>query len=174
MLTCRELDTNNPEDIKAFEQAQYTAFAQSPLSSLQEIWEFNHRTHRVKSTIPYNHLLITVVENPSGLIGAMVIHTNMAGSLQLNHFGFSIDATQQGCAEGLSIFSLFPIVKGEIPLFHLRDFTNPLLRKKGFTLLYGTCSKPRLKAYLLLGFRQVAAIDYKNEEKFLLSIQIPQ
>ena len=174
MLSCRKLNTTKDDDIRAFEKAQYRAFEGSSIQSLEEIWHIDHTQKRIAPRISYEKLLITVVENTHTLIGAMVMHLDLSGELQLNHFGFDIDRSSPHIAEGLAIFSLAPIINGTVPLFVLRDYTNPLLYAMGLRTLYGTCSKSKLKGYQLLGFTIEQTTIYKGEEKFLLSIPIPK
>ena len=106
MISCRTLDSSNPTDIIAFEKAQYRAFQQSEIGSLEEIWDFDHHNKRVKSPFLYSNLLITIAEHDTQLIAAMVIHTSPQAQLQLHHFGFTIDTANPTIAEAIQYRSL--------------------------------------------------------------------
>ena len=90
-MTLSELDTDNAELIKNYERALYRAFSDTDIRSIPYIADYDHRSRRLRSHIPYSDQRIFAARVRETVLAAVALNTNLNAPLQLETFGFTID-----------------------------------------------------------------------------------
>ncbi len=167
-LFCTTLDTSNPEEIVAFEQAQYTAFEQTQIRTLDIIWECDHRHRRLKSRLPYDRQEVFVAWFERRIVAGFAVNRDLTGELQLEVTGFTVDKSEPDICEGIGLFCLQFYAGDAVIIAELCDHALGRLREQGIRKMYGTCSVGRLRTYKMMGFELLDKTDFHGEQKCLI------
>jgi hypothetical protein len=169
-MTLSKLDTDHPGLVKNYERALYRAFSATDIKSIPYIADYDHRSRRLRSHIPYSDQQIFAARVQETVLAAVALNTNMSAPLQLETFGFAINKSGDDVCEALALFSLDFAARGSL-LLKLRDVVSDWLRKRRIRHVYSTCSERRLRSYEIIGFQRVDERKFHGEKKYLIHIQ---
>lgn len=172
-VTFETLDTSRPDELERYERSLYRAFRATPSIVLEQIWNFDHKTLRVKARIPYSSQLVYIGRSGKSIIAGAAMNVDMSQALQLEMVGFSIDKTEPGVCEGLSLFTLRMFNGDRLIGAGLKEYAYPLMVRAGVRIIYGTCNKRRLRGYMNLGYEPVNEMEFDKGTVYLIRLAMP-
>ena len=134
------LDTRDPDAVRAYERAFYSAFRRATANRLvRKLWLWNDAEGRVATRIPYSDQRIYTLVGPSGAIHAALAANLAMREFQSAAFGFT-PAERDGAVEVLTFFSTSSDVGGTTRLF--RGFVEDIHGDGRHTAFATTAERP--------------------------------
>ncbi len=167
------LDTGDPVEVARYEGHFYRAYARLTDNRLVRIiWDWDDGNRRVCTRIPYRDQVVYDWRDAGGQpIAYLAVNVHPDRSFQAAAFGFAPEPER-----GTGYCEVLTVMRAE----HQRratfvehrafvwDFAYRDLAARGFTIAYATCTRRRLRPYVLLGAEIVDATAVDGEERFLL------
>ncbi|MDG4771798.1 hypothetical protein [Solwaraspora sp. WMMD792] len=172
------LDPADPAQVSEYEQDFYRAYAGLTDNRLVRlIWEWDDTARRLRTRIPYQDQIVYCWREGTGrLIGAMAVSVVADRELQSASFGFRPPASagaDRGGGRVCEILNVMSAGGGHVwtrvtYTGFIRDFGYRDLVARGYDLAYATCTRRRLRPYLLLGAELLDRRSIDGEERMFL------
>ncbi len=163
------LDTRDSNAVKNYEKAFFRGFGTTPPEDLADIFDYDFKTRRLRTKIPYTDQTIYVATVDGTVMAAVAVNFNMAPPLQLETYGFTVPQ-KNDVAEGLALFSL-DAPRGTL-FSDLGAFAEYDLQRRGIRWVFGTCEPRRLSAYQLIGFTLIDEREHMGDAVYLIRMAI--
>ncbi|MFY1638169.1 hypothetical protein ACN27F_33625 [Solwaraspora sp. WMMB335] len=171
------LDPEDPVERTRYERHFYHAYVRLTDNTLtRSIWDWDDGNQLLRARIPYHDQVIYSWSDRAGRpIGYLAVNVHAHRAFQADAFGFAPEPnTRSGgpdhCCEILTLMRTGHPRRATV--LDYRDFVGgfayPDLVDRGFTVAYATCTRRRLRPYLLLGAQLVHRATLRGEERFLL------
>ncbi len=112
----------------------------------------DHVTKRIATKISYQNQIIVAADWHSELVAAVAINMDMQNELQLERLGFRVGREPGIAVEALALFANKIMAGREILMARVARDCSAILRKQGIKVLWATCEKKHLRAYVGAGF----------------------
>jgi hypothetical protein len=163
------LDTGDPDAVREYERAFYTAFRRATAHRLvRKLWLWNDDEGRVATRIPYADQRIYTLRDRAGAISAALAANVAMREFQSAAFGFN-PAEPQGAVEVLTFFSTAAEVRGTTRLF--RGFVEDTRASGRHTALATTAERP-FRVYRRIGWELVAECEIESERRYFLRFDL--
>jgi len=164
------LDSHNEYDVIAYEKSLFRAFSRLSDLGIARTKDVDSASERMRNKIPYSDLDILLGWLDGRIIASLAINRNMDRVLQLELMGFSIDKSEPGICEGLSLFNHRVLVNNQSVGLLLKEFGDRYAASLGIKKIYGTCSEKTIKGYTKLGFTVLDTLSIEGVRQFLIQI----
>ena len=168
------LDPADLEQVAEYEQDFYRAYVGLTDNRLVRlIWEWDDTERRLRTRIPYQDQIVYCWREGTGrLIGAMAVSISAERGLQSASFGFSPPGSAGG-GRVCEILNVMSAGSGHVwtratYTGFIRNFGYRDLAARGYDVAYATCTRRRLRPYLLLGAELLDRRSVAGEERMFL------
>lgn len=166
-LEVSQLDLNNHAQLVQYEKAMYLAFSSSA-DQMEGVWTVDHQAGRMAKNIPYGNQLIVAAMWKGELVAAVSVNMDMQLDIQLAEFGFCVEQGSGREVEALALFANKIMVGREILMARVARECNAILKEKSVEVLWASCEKKHLRAYLGVGFVLCEEIMFRGRAVYLL------
>jgi hypothetical protein len=175
------LDAGDPVEVTRYERHFYHAYAGLTDNMLvRTLWDWDHTRALLRTRIPYRDQVIYAWRDRAGWpIGYLAVNLYPYRMFQGAAFGFAPAPVADPAAPLRSggICEILNLMRARHPRrATVRDyrafvagFAYRDLVQRGFGTAYATCTRRRLRPYLLLGAELRGRTGVRGEERFLLS-----
>ncbi len=158
----QQIDRNDPEQIAAYEQGFYEAFAPISNPGTRALWIWDDENRRLKTRVPYDHQEIFVIKNEEGAVTSGLAFNMRVEHFQSGEYGFERPADDHIWVETMVIFSR----TGK--MLHCFEFGRRWLIEHGIDCTYATCSDKVLALYLQIGAKLVGKSEIDSQVRYFL------
>jgi hypothetical protein len=171
------LEPSDTEQVAEYERHFYQAYAaQSDNKLVRLIWDWDDKCRRLRARIPYADQVIYCQRDSRGSLEcAMAVNLNPAAAFQSAGFGFrpaDLAAAPDGpSCEIINLMGTAAHHHGSArAAYHafVRDFGYADLVSRGFRTAFSTCTRRRLRPYLLLGATVLDETVIAGEARYFL------
>jgi hypothetical protein len=171
------LDPRDLAEVERYERHFYDGYAALTDNRLvRRIWDWDDGNRRLRTRIPYRDQVIYRWSDPAGQpIVYLAVNLGAQRAFQAGAFGFAPgpapgDPERGHYCEVLNVLRVGPPRRATASDYRdfVRDYGFRDLARRGFTVAYATCTRRRLRPYLLLGAQLVQGTALDGEERFLL------
>ncbi|WBB94880.1 MULTISPECIES: hypothetical protein [unclassified Solwaraspora] len=172
------LDPADPAQVAEYEGDFYRAYVGLTDNRLVRlIWEWDDTGRRLRTRIPYQDQVVYCWRQPTGrLIGAMAVSVAVERGLQSASFGFSPPMSPDAGRAGGRVCEILNVMHAgggrtwtrATYTGFIRDVGYRDLASRGFDVAYATCTRRRLRPYLLLGAELLDRRTVDGEERMFL------
>jgi hypothetical protein len=147
------LDFTNANDLRAFEESFYQAFAPISNPGTRSLWIWDDEAERLRTRISYENQIIFIVRGENNRIDVGCAINVTKCEFQASAYGFDRPPTTPNWCEALVLFN-----SGAESLATLRcmDFGLTYLKERGFNLIYSTCTPQILHYHQRNGWKDTA------------------